>query len=178
VSKQKKDTDYLHLSARIRVMENRLLTQERMEQMIEARDASEAAKVLAECGYPDLLEATPVALEVLLGQAQAELFADLGKTVNDPDLLDAFRCKYDYHNAKVLVKSEALGSEQDRLLLEGGRWNAGTLAEDYRREETQSFFQQIHGGSYHSLFAALCAPGQLDAQEVEELRRWFEGGSR
>lgn len=146
MSKQKKDTDYLHLSARIRVMENRLLTQERMEQMIEARDASEAAKVLAECGYPDLLEATPVALEVLLGQAQAELFADLGKTVNDPDLLDAFRCKYDYHNAKVLVKSEALGSEQDRLLLEGGRWNAGTLAEDYRREDLSAYSAPFQEG--------------------------------
>ena len=57
-------------------------------------------------------------------------------------------------------------------------YRAAVSREDYRREETQSFFQQIHGGSYHSLFAALCAPGQLDAQEVEELRRWFEGGSR
>lgn len=57
-------------------------------------------------------------------------------------------------------------------------YRAAVSQEDYRREETQSFFQQIHGGSYHSLFAALCAPGQLDAQEVEELRRWFEGGSR
>ena len=51
----------------------------------------------------------------------------------------------------------------------------GCLTVEKQREETQSFIRQIHGGSYKSLFAALCAPGQLTAGEVEELRRWFEG---
>ena len=49
----RKDTDYLSISARIRAMENRLLTRERMDRMIEARDDGEAMKVLTECGYPD-----------------------------------------------------------------------------------------------------------------------------
>ena len=35
----RKDTDYLSISARIRAMENRLLTRERMDRMIEAREA-------------------------------------------------------------------------------------------------------------------------------------------
>ena len=48
-----KDTDYLSISARVRAMENRLLTRERMDRMIEARDTGEAMKVLTECGYPD-----------------------------------------------------------------------------------------------------------------------------
>lgn len=55
-------------------------------------------------------------------------------------------------------------------------YQAAVTREAYRREETQSFVRQIHGGSYRSLFAALCAPGELDREEVEELRRWFEGG--
>ena len=46
----RKDTDYLAISARVHAMENRLLNRERMERMIEARDAAEAAKLLAECG--------------------------------------------------------------------------------------------------------------------------------
>ena len=49
----RKDTDYLAVSARIRAMENRLLTRERMDRMIEAKDTAEARKVLSECGYPD-----------------------------------------------------------------------------------------------------------------------------
>ena len=51
MSHRKKDTDYLSISARIRAMENRLLSRERMERMIEARDEAEAMKILAECGY-------------------------------------------------------------------------------------------------------------------------------
>ena len=59
-----RDTDYLTVSTRIRAMENRLLTRERLERMIEARDAAEARKLLAECGYADGVE-----LEQALAQA-------------------------------------------------------------------------------------------------------------
>ena len=48
---QKRDTDYLAVSTRIHAMENRMLTRERMERMIDAKDSGEAAKVLSECGY-------------------------------------------------------------------------------------------------------------------------------
>ena len=128
----------MSISARVRVMETRLLTTERMERMIDARDAAEAAKVLDECGYPDLAQVTPSAVEDMLAQAQGALFEDLGKAVDDPALLDLFRCKYDYHNAKVLIKSAALGLDQDQLLLRGGRYEPEKLAEDFRREDLRS----------------------------------------
>ena len=44
--RREKDVDYLALSARVRAMENRLLTQERLDRMIDARDPAEEAKVL------------------------------------------------------------------------------------------------------------------------------------
>ena len=118
-------------------METRLLTSERMERMIEARDAADAAKVLGECGYPDLGAVTPSAVEDMLADAQGELFEDLAKFI-DPALIDVFRARYDYHNAKVLVKSAALGTDQDRLLLRGGRYDRAKLAEDFRREDLRA----------------------------------------
>lgn len=136
-AKKAKETDFLSISARVRVMETRLLTAERMERMIEARDAADAAKVLGECGYPDLGPVTPSAVEDMLADAQGELFEDLAKFI-DPALIDVFRCKYDYHNAKVLVKSAALGADQDRLLLRGGRYDRTKLAEDFRREDLRA----------------------------------------
>ena len=75
----RKDTDYLSISTRVRAMENRLLTRERMDRMIEARDDAEARKVMSECGYSDSL-----GLEQALMQARAEVFADLAKAVPDP----------------------------------------------------------------------------------------------
>ena len=57
-----RDTDYLTLSTRVRAMETRLVTRERMERMLDARTDDEAAKVLTECGYEELpaLGFTPV----------------------------------------------------------------------------------------------------------------------
>ncbi len=137
--KPPKDTDYLALSMRVHSMEKRLLTRERMERMIEARDLTECAKVLTECGYGELREVTPSALEDALSRAQADLFQDLGGAMENPALLDVFRCKYDYHNAKVLVKSEALGQDQDRLLVPGGRYEPAKLAEAFRGDGLENY---------------------------------------
>lgn len=131
----KKDLDYLTISARIHAMENRLLNAERMERMIEARELSEAAKVLVECGYEELGQVTAGDVEEMLSKAQTQLFHDLSGAVGNRALLDVFRCSYDYHNAKVLVKGEALGVNQEALLLGGGRYAPQKLAQDYGRED-------------------------------------------
>ena len=120
-----KDTDYLTISTRIRAMENKLLTRERMERMLEAHTDDEAVKVLSECGYGELTELTHTALDALLAQARAALYRELRSAVPDPGLVEVFQMKYDYHNAKVLLKAQAVGAEADRLLSGGGRWSAG-----------------------------------------------------
>lgn len=134
-----KDLDYLTISARIHAMENRLLNHERMERMIEARELSEAAKVLTECGYEDLGQVTAGGIEEMLSKAQTDLFHDLSSAVGNRALLDVFRCSYDYHNAKVLVKAAAIGAEPDRMLMEGGRWSPARLRDAFQRDSLGDF---------------------------------------
>ena len=131
MAKKPNEYDYLHISARIHAMENRLLTRERMERMLSARSAEEAAKVLAECGYGDFPALTPAGIEEALDQARLALFAELRKAAPDPAIVDVFCIKYDYHNAKVLLKAEATGQSPDPLLLDAGRYPAAKLKEDY-----------------------------------------------
>ena len=126
----RKDTDYLSVSTRIRAMENRLLTTERMDRMIEARDDDEAMKLLAECGYTGT-----GTLEEILAQARADVFKDLSSAVPDPRLAEVFQLKYDYHNAKTLLKCKATGAEPERLLLAGGRYDPQHLLDGWRRED-------------------------------------------
>lgn len=132
MARRKKDTDYVAISARLHVLENRLLTRERMEQLIEAREDGECLKIMADCGYPEPAALTLADLETSLAQAQEELFADLGKALDDPDVLAVFQVKYDYHNAKALIKSQARDVEAERLLVSGGRYDPKTLAEGFR----------------------------------------------
>lgn len=129
-----KDTDYLSISSRIRAMETRLLTQARMDRMLEARTPEEAAKVLTECGYGELTVLTGSALDALLAGARGELYRDLKSAAPDPALVEVFQLKYDYHNAKVLIKARAVGEQADRLLMEGGRWSAADIRDAFRRD--------------------------------------------
>ncbi len=134
-----KDTDYLTVSARIRAMENQLLNKERMERMLEARTNDEAAKVLSECGYGEFSQITPAAVEEKLALSRSALYRDLSSALPDPRLLDIFRAKYDYHNAKVLMKAEAVGVGEERLLAGGGRYDPERLREAYHKADLSDF---------------------------------------
>ena len=115
------DTDYLFLSTRIRALERTLLTRERMDRMLDASTPADAAKVLQECGYPEVEQVTVDSINELLSQARERTFDDLYLFAPAPGIIDVFKIKYDYHNAKVLLKSEARGVDADRLLVDTGR---------------------------------------------------------
>ncbi len=133
--KQIKDIDYIFLSTRIKAMERGLLSRERMERMLDAPTTEEAVKVLTECGYAEMNAITADELERVLADQQQRMMADLSSGAPDKNIVDVFKLRYDYHNAKVLVKAEALDLEEDRLLLGGGRYDREELAADFRRED-------------------------------------------
>ncbi|MGM9593855.1 MAG: V-type ATP synthase subunit C [Candidatus Onthomonas sp.] len=128
MSKRIKDTDYLYLSARLRAMENSLLTQARMERMLDAPTAEDAAKVLTECGYQELSRVDVDTVNDMLAKARDQVMRDLAGCAPDPRMVDVFQIKYDYHNAKVLLKSEARGEDPQRLLVDAGRIPGRVLA--------------------------------------------------
>ena len=131
-----KSTDYLFLSTYIRARENSLLGEKRLEQMVEAADFDEAAKTLTECGFPDLTGATDAQLEEAFAQRRTEFLAEFEKLCPEKELVTAYRLKYDYHNAKVLVKGEG-GEGRERLMSACGRVKPETLAEAYDNDAWQ-----------------------------------------
>ena len=134
-----RDTDYLTLSTRVRAMETRLVTRERMERMLDARTDEEAVKILTECGYEELPALTNAGLDDLLSKARAALYRELSTAAPDRRVVELFQMKYDYHNAKVLVKAAAMGAEPDRMLMEGGRWSPDRLRDAFQRDSLGDF---------------------------------------
>jgi len=136
-----KDTDYLSISARIRAMEGRLLDRDRRERMIDARSADEALKILSECGYAEPESAAVPAVDAVLTRARVDLFADLKKSVPEPALVEVFQIKYDCHNAKALLKAQAMGEDAAHLFMSGGRYDPKALPDLVARGEVSETFR-------------------------------------
>ena len=134
---------YLCLSAMLRAREGKMLNAERAERMLEAATFEDAAKLLTDCGYEDMSGMNAGEIETALTARKTEIMKELDRLAPDTVIADLFRMKYDYHNVKVLLKSEAMGQNPDKLLSGAGRIPAGQLKELY------------YEGKYSSLPGAL-----------------------
>ena len=132
MSKTIRDTDYLVISARIKAMETGLLTAQRMEQMLTARSEEEISRVLQDCGYPAFSADRPEEMDAALSAAREEMLQDLGDSAPDPRYLDVFKLKYDYHNAKAILKAQAMDTDPGSMLMDLGRVPAAELQEAVR----------------------------------------------
>ena len=144
---------YLCLSAMLRAREPKLLTRERAERMLDAGSFEECAKLLTDCGYADMSAMSAGEIEAYLSSRRDAVFAELEKLAPDRSVVDVFRMKYDYHNAKVLVKAEAVGQNGARLMSRSGRFSPEKLSALYTEENL---------GQLPAVFAAAIA----DAKSV------------
>ncbi len=113
--------DYLYISSLLRAREPRMLNRDKAERMLDAPNVEDAAKMLTDSGYEDMSQMTVKQIETALSDRRAAVFHELESLVPDTAALDLFRLKYDYHNAKVLIKSEAMHRNDASLLSGSGR---------------------------------------------------------
>lgn len=129
------DKDYLFMSAMIRSRETRLLDREKMERMLDACSFDEAAKILMECGYPDMSGLKAPEVEERLAEHRSAVFEELSQLAPEKAIIDIFRLKYDYHNIKVLVKAQGANANGEHLLSSSGRIKPFTLTEAFNNED-------------------------------------------
>jgi V/A-type H+-transporting ATPase subunit C len=73
-------------------------------------------------------------IETALSDRRAAVFHELETLVPNTAALDLFRLKYDYHNAKVLVKSEAMHRNDASLLSSSGRVATETVQKRFQED--------------------------------------------
>ena len=129
------EMDYLFISTRIRALETRLLDKEQIETMIEAHSNAEALKVLNDRGYKEVEEISIKSINDMLAAERQRVIEDMSFFAPDQRIVDVFKLKYDYHNVKVLLRSESTGSAPDALLIDSGRISAKELEEAIRTSE-------------------------------------------
>ncbi len=126
---------YLCLSAMLRAREPKLLNNDRAARMLDAASFEEAAKLLTDSGYADMSQMNAKEIEAYLTSRREEIFAELEKLAPDKIILDVFKMKYDYHNAKVIIKAEAMGQDAKRLMSASGRIAPDKLLEIYNEDK-------------------------------------------
>lgn len=126
---------YLYLSAMLRAREARMLTRDRAERMIDAPSFDEAAKMLTDCGYKDMSGFSAKQVEQALAEHRAEIFAELARISPDAEPIEIFRMRYDYHNAKIVIKTESGGSDRSDLMSKSGRVNPEELKRSFTEEK-------------------------------------------
>jgi V/A-type H+-transporting ATPase subunit C len=139
------DKDYLYLSSLLRTREAQMLTRDIAERMIDAPGFDEAAKLLSECGYPAMAGNTAAGVEERLSERRGQLYGELIAIVPQTELMDIFRARFDYHNAKVLIKAEGAGVDGGFLLSGTGRFEPERLTEAYRSEEFRDYPEVFAG---------------------------------
>ena len=125
-----KDTDYLFISAYLRAKEPQLLTEEKAVRMLSS-SVQEAARTLEGCGYADVLT---IGLDKALNDRRAAVFSEVEALAPKDGVVALFRMRYDYHNAKTIVKAEAVGADPASLLSGAGRADAQALNDFLQRQ--------------------------------------------
>jgi V/A-type H+-transporting ATPase subunit C len=129
------DKDYLFLSAMLKARETQMLTREKMDRMLAAESFADAAKLLVDGGYEDMSAADAGGIDAALARHRKEVFDEIYRLAPEKELVDVFRLKYDYHNAKVLVKAEAAGTPGEHIFSDSGRVGVRTLQDAYHEDD-------------------------------------------
>ena len=118
--KKTKDTDYLHISTRIRCVEGQLMNSTQLYRLAESKDAQEVEKLLEEKGWPAFDWRDMLKLEQVISQRRQQMMDLLYVHCPRPEMIEVFRLKYDYHNIKAILKGDAQQVDPTRLLSSAG----------------------------------------------------------
>ena len=119
----------------LRAREPKLLSNDRAGRMLDAASFEECAKLLTDSGYADMSQMHAKEIESYLASRRDGLFAELEKLAPDKGIVDVFKMKYDYHNAKAIIKAEAMGQDAKRLMSGSGRFAPDALFELYSEDK-------------------------------------------
>lgn len=106
---------------RVRVLENTLLTSDKLKRVLDAKSGKDALKALVEIGYGAGEQVTDVYdYEKLIQKDLETAYAFVHEVTPEAKVTDLFFYRYDYHNVKVLIKAEILKEEAEDMLIPYG----------------------------------------------------------
>jgi V/A-type H+-transporting ATPase subunit C len=131
--KRIKDVDYLYATARLRALEREMLSARDFQKMVDAATLEESYKTANDVSLHSSLPATRY--EQAIADMLSRSWALVSELTGNSPALDVFRIKYDGHNLKTIIKSQALGSDPLPLLSPLGTLAPEALLAAWRERE-------------------------------------------
>ncbi len=164
--------DYLCLSAMLRAREPKMLSDDRAERMVETEGFEEAARLLTECGFPDFSGMNASQIDSALSEHRAGIFSETERLSPETEYVDVFRIKYDYHNAKAIIKAGAMDTDPAHILSSSGRFPPEKLLEDIN-EEKMSYYPPVFGAAIMEAKSELARSGNPQVSDFVLDRAYF-----
>ncbi|MEO0293297.1 MAG: V-type ATPase subunit [candidate division WOR-3 bacterium] len=97
---------YTYALGLIRAKEVKLISKKRFEELVSSKDVNELIAALHDTDYASYLRVGSGYEEIEEGlqKARIELYREVEKLVDDPEIMKILRAKFDFHNITVLLK--------------------------------------------------------------------------
>ncbi|NLM11392.1 MAG: V-type ATP synthase subunit C, partial [Clostridiaceae bacterium] len=138
--------NYAYATGRIRARELKLLDKSKFDRMLEAPNAKEAYKVLAEVEYGMGTDSTKsvFAFETLLADEMKKTYTLLSEIAPDIEVVEAFKKRYDFFNVKVLLKAELSNQEVPPILIDTGVYDTSEIVRIIRERDYEELSPIMH----------------------------------
>ena len=124
------NSSYPFASTRVKAIESKLITKEKLSRIIEAKDFDMAMRILAELGYGQTaagIHTGTASFEDLIQRELAETDSLLETLSPDDTFTRIVRAEKDYYNLKVLIKLFMQSLALDSVTLSPGNFSVDTM---------------------------------------------------
>ncbi len=154
------DGSFAFATGRIRALEARLLNRTHYQRLLDAADAGEAWRTLAELGYTKAAERRLDEYEDVLTGELRDLYALVSALSPVPERTAWLQRRYDFHHVKVYLKAKLLGEDPREGVLDGVGIVPPKLIE-----------VSVNTGVWSELPSELAGAGQRALREYESSRQ-------
>ncbi len=135
-------SEQLFANGRIAVLSNRLLGTDKLLRLAESKSVSEAFKVLGECGY----DVSAADYETVLRNKTDALLAEVKELCCNASALNFLLCKFDFHNAKVLMKGKYMRQDFVGLCFANATYDPSQMNELFLNDDYSAFCRDMAEG--------------------------------
>ncbi len=123
--------------ARIKVLQKKILNDDKIDRMLSSPDADRAFKVLIDSEYGGVPVDKARDFEQMIKNELKKSYDLINKITPDEELSDVFLLRYDYQNAKAYLKMRMSGYDEDNAVTDAGKYDSKELREMIFENDTK-----------------------------------------